>query len=177
MAQAANQGNVRIFLQINGVTGESTDAAYAKQIECTLYKMGIKNQSSVASGTTGSGSGRAVFEEMELFAPINSASPTLMQAAASGQTFSNATITFVKAGGGTSVVYLTIKLTQVFLSTYDCAYGPVNPNDSSSPLLHVDKYGLTYGSISFAYNQQTASGGLGAQTAGTYNLLANAIGL
>ena len=75
------------------------------------------------------------------------------------------------------MVYLTIKLTQVFLSSYDSVYGPTNPNDASSPLLHVDKYGLTYGSISFAYNQQTASGGVGAQTVGTYNLLTNAISL
>ncbi len=175
MAQSANQGNIQIYLTIPGVKGESTSTQYAGQIECTTFRTAVKNQSSVSSGTTGSGAGRAVFEEIVLVAPINAASPTLMQACAAGTHYSNATITFVKAGGSSSAVYLTIKLSNVFITGFSSIYGPTNPEDASSPLIHADQYRLSFGQISYTYNQQTASGTQGAAYAGSFNLQTMAI--
>jgi type VI protein secretion system component Hcp len=63
---------VRIFLNINNLSpkGESTDAAYQNWIELIDYKMTVKNQSTVSSGTTGSGAGRAVFEGIQPIHPF-----------------------------------------------------------------------------------------------------------
>ncbi len=168
---------VRIFLNINNLSpkGESTDAAYQNWIELIDYKMTVKNQSTVSSGTTGSGAGRAVFEGIHCRANINLSTPSLMQACASGMHYSTAVLAFVKPGGSGNVVYLTKTLTEVFLTEFTDEYGPLDPNNPAAGVGHFNKFNLSFATISETYTQQTASGASGSSTSGSYNITTNSI--
>jgi len=159
---------IDMFLKIDGVTGESNDSKHAQEIEVKSFSHSVSNQSTVGSGTSGSGAGKASFGALKIVALTNNSSPTLFQNAASGTAFKTAKLTARKAGT-TQQEYFTIELSEVYVSEYNNGYQPVDPNNPTE-VAHVDSYSLTYKTIKITYKPQKTDGTLGAPAIGQYNL-------
>lgn len=119
-----------IFLKIDGLSGETaikgestikgeaipkSDAGYLK---IDSFSLGAHGTSNIGSQSSGAGAGKATFETFTITKQIDSASPTLFQAAATGKHFPDATLFFThKAKGGQQQNYLEIKLFNLGIAT------------------------------------------------------------
>jgi type VI secretion system secreted protein Hcp len=109
-----------IFLKLGDgskAKGESTDTKHAGEIELIGFDYTISNPTTVGSGTTGSGGGRAQFSTFNVKKRFDKASAVLLQMAASGDHFDKAQIVLRKAGGKTALEYLTYTFEQVYVSS------------------------------------------------------------
>jgi len=158
-----------MFLKLDSVQGESTDSKHTGEIELVSFSHAVSNQSTVGSGTSGSGAGKASFGALKFVARTNNSSSTLFQVASSGDHFKTAKLTARKAGKEQQE-YFTIELTEVYVSEYSNGYQPLDINNPGSEVAHVDLVSLTYKTIKITYKPQKADGTLGAPAIGQYNL-------
>jgi len=161
---------IDLFLKIDGIKGESTDSKHKDEVELLSFEHSLVNQSKVGSGTSGSGAGKPVFGALNLVARTNLASPTLFQAAATGDHFKKAVLTVRKSGKGQQE-YHTIELGEVYVSSFSNGYMPVEGKEEE--VEHVDRIGLSYKTIKLSYKPQSADGAMGAPAIGQFNLGTN----
>jgi type VI secretion system secreted protein Hcp len=136
------------FLKIEGIDGESTDKAHPGEIEILSYSWGVTNTGSAGSGG-GGGAGKAVFQDIHFTTHLSKASPNLMLACATGRHLQKATLTCRKAGGGgNSVEFLVITLTDCLVSSYQDG-GTAGGQDD----VPVDEFSLNFAKIDFRYTQ------------------------
>ena len=116
-----------IFLKLVGaadgaaVKGEGRDEQYPGSegwFALNSFSLGIENTVTLGSASGGAGAGKAAFMDLELEKPLDSASPTMFQALASGKRFDSAQLV-VRRGGGTEVpeAYLVYEFKVVYLSS------------------------------------------------------------
>ena len=105
------------FLKLDPkVEGESADSKHKGEIELESWSFGVSNASSALQGG-GAGSGKSVPLDFNATKKTDKSTPRLAQAVATGDHFKSAIITVRKAGG-TQQEYLTITLSDVFISSY-----------------------------------------------------------
>ena len=92
-AGAAND----VFLQMDGMPGESTDREFKDAIVVTDFAFGLSNNGALT--TTGAAGGKVNFDVLTLTKRVDRASSKLFIAAASGQAIPSATISTRKSGG------------------------------------------------------------------------------
>src|SRR5262245_33816840 len=98
------------FLKIDGIEGESTDAAHKAEIDVESWSWGV-SQSALGAGG-GAGTGKATFQDMHFVARISKASPKLFLSCATGTHHKVATLSGARTAGKT-VDYLKYKLSDV----------------------------------------------------------------
>lgn len=155
------------FLKIKGIDGESTDDKHKGEIEIDSWSWGLA-QSGVGqrSATTGSGAGKANFQDIHFVSKVNKASPKLFLACATGQHLEQVDLAVRKAGG-TQVEYLKIKLTQVLVSSYQLG------GASHSDVVPSEQYSLNYSTVEVSYTPQDSKGNPGSEVLGGYNVGTN----
>jgi type VI secretion system secreted protein Hcp len=158
-----------VYLQIDGVKGESMDDTHKGWIECTGVNWGI-HQPRSATASTGGGhtAERVELEEVSFHKIADLASPILMQTCAMGKTIPKAKFEFMRADGdGKPVKYFEIELENVLI-------GGVSPGIEAGSLLseHVS---LKFSKVKWKYTQQRVAGGVGGSTLGGWDLAANKI--
>jgi type VI secretion system secreted protein Hcp len=105
--------NVDIFLQLDGIEGESVDSAHDGEIDVLSFVWnGI---CSSASSSSGSGTGVSRFEPIQVFKRTDKATPVLLKFAAKGQHISEGRLTVRKAGG-VSLNYLVIEFQDILIT-------------------------------------------------------------
>jgi type VI secretion system secreted protein Hcp len=112
-------GNVDIYCQVAGVTGESQDANHMGWIIVDSISGGVANAGAMAYGG-GGGSGKSQWQDLTVLCKFDKCYPTLMQLCASGQHVASVVISACKAGG-TQQEFLNIKLTDVLISALSMA--------------------------------------------------------
>jgi len=122
-----------IFLKIDGIEGESKDAAHRNEIVIDSFQWGEKN----------SGGGKVVMEDLRVTMKISKASPKLMKAVASGEHFSSAVLTVRKAGGE-RVDYFKIELTNVMVTSYQVSGSAGQDRPVESITLNFEKIKMEY---------------------------------
>lgn len=135
-----NSNETRYFLKLDGVDGGSTDSKHSGEIELNSYRL-MENEPD-----TGEMSTRLATlgdNNLRFLADAGKASPELFAKANSGDTIANAVLSVRKAGQ--SGDYLTIKLTDVVLASYQ--------NSGHEDDNGVDEVLLNYGTIQLQYNQ------------------------
>lgn len=105
-----------LHLKIPGVDGESKDKGHDKWIEIQSVSWGASNPTSLGGG--GLGAGKVNFSDVSIMKMTDSASAKLHLACAQGEHFDSAELNFTKSGGKEPVVYLVIKLEEVFVSSF-----------------------------------------------------------
>jgi type VI secretion system secreted protein Hcp len=108
-----------IFLAIDGIPGDSTDAQHKNQISIESFAFLAKRPSTRTVGAVR-------FSGLRLDKVYDVSSPRILSAATSGRHLKSATVTFSTSGdaGGTNV--LTYKLSDVAVSSYE--QGGANPD-------------------------------------------------
>lgn len=104
LTPTVSAASVDYFLKMDGIEGEG--------------HMGEIMLESWSWGETNSGTGKVSMQDFHFTMKTSKASPNLMLAVASGQHFPNAILTARKTVDNQMQEYLTIKLTDVMISSY-----------------------------------------------------------
>jgi type VI secretion system secreted protein Hcp len=158
-----------IYLQIDGIKGESMDDKHQGWIECQSVNWGI-NQPRSATSSTGGGhtAERAELLDITLAKVADLSSPILMQHCAMGKTIPKAKFEFMRADGqGAPIKYFEMELENVLI-------GAIHPSVDTGSFLgeHVN---LKFSKIKWKYTQQKIGGGAGGSTVGGWDLAANKV--
>ncbi|MBZ5675110.1 MAG: type VI secretion system tube protein Hcp [Acidobacteriia bacterium] len=159
---------VDTFLKLtNGIDGESTDDKHKGEIEIDSWSWGVaQSGAGQRSGTTGSGAGKASFQDIHFVSKVNKASPKLFLACATGQHIDEVNLAVRKAGGAQQE-YLKIKLTQVLVSSYHLG------GSGHTEVAPTEQYSLNYAKVEFHYTPQDAKGNMMSEVIGGYDVSAN----
>jgi type VI secretion system secreted protein Hcp len=156
-----------VYLQIDGIKGESADAAHLGWIEITSAHWGVTQPKSATASTGGGHTAeRCEHSVLSLTKLADLASPILMQTCSMGRTIPKAKLEFMRADGqGTPVKYYEVELENVLI-------GSMNQLANEGCILH-DAIGLKFGKVRWKYTQQKIAGGAGGNTAGGWDLSSN----
>ena len=150
------------FLKIDGIEGESTDAAHKAEIDVESWSWGV-SQSALGPGG-GAGTGKAMFQDMHFVARISKASPKLFLSCATGTHHKVATLSGARTAGKT-VDYLKYKLSDVLISSVQHS-----DSEAGAPMEH---FSLEYRKFEISYSPQTSSGKLGAAEKAGFDVQTN----
>jgi type VI secretion system secreted protein Hcp len=155
-----------VYLQIDGIKGESRDDKHKDWIELDSIGWGVAQPVSDTLSTSGGHTtGRSEFRPISCARTVDLASPLLMQLCAQGKTIPKARIQFVRADGSNTVCYYEIELENVLVAN-------VGKTFPGAGLLH-ESFELRYTQIKEKYTQQKIGGGTNGSTAGGWNLATN----
>jgi type VI secretion system secreted protein Hcp len=152
------------FLKLDGIDGESTDAAHKGEIEVLSFSWGV-NQTGSLSGGSGGGAGKASFQDLHFNTMVSKASPVLFKACATGQHIKKAVLALRKAGGRQQD-FLKIELEDVLVSSYQ----PAGDAGGDAP---VEDLALNFAKIQFSYTTQNADGSAGDSVTAGFDVAAN----
>ena len=160
---------IDVFLQIDGINGESMDDKHKDWIECTTVTWGVKQPRSATASTGGGHTAeRCEHEEVVIDKLADLASPILLQTCSAGKTIPKAKLEFMRADGqGDRVKYFEIELENVLI-------GAIKPKVEEGAIIQ-EKVGLKFSKIKWKYTQQKVSGGAGGNTSGGWDLATNKI--
>lgn len=107
-------GGGRMFLKIDGISGESTDKTHKSQIDLLGFSFGARGQGSSGGG---GGAGKATIQSFTITKRLDKASPLLFKAAATGKHFAKVEVAFAHKRKGKQQDYLEYKLANVLVSS------------------------------------------------------------
>lgn len=158
-----------VYLQIEGIKGESTDSKHQGWIEVSGVHWGIQQPRSATVSTGGGHTAeRAELSDIMFRKVADLASPILQQTCAMGKTIPKAKFEFMRAdGNGEPIKYYEVELENVLISS-------VAPSIEGGEILS-ESVGLKYSKIKWKYTQQKIGGGVGGNTAGGWDLAGNKV--
>lgn len=160
---------VDYYLKIDGIDkGESSDAQYKGSegwIQIDSWSFGESQTGTMAYGG-GGGAGKVQMQDFHFTMRMNTASPKLFLACATGEHFKKATVHARRAG----------KTQQTFLSVIysDCLVSSYNTSGSgAADVVPIDSISLNFSKIEVEYKEQKPDGSLGAPVKTGYDLKQN----
>jgi type VI secretion system secreted protein Hcp len=160
---------IDVYLQIDGIKGESQDSAHPGWIELSSAQWGVTQPRSATVSTGGGHTAeRCEHQALSLSKLADLSSPILMQHCSMGKTIPKAKLEFMRADGdGKPVRYYQVELENVMIAS-------MTQMVSQGSILH-DSIGLRFSKIKWTYMQQKIGGGAGGSTAGGWDLAANKV--
>lgn len=160
---------IDVYLQIDGIRGESADSAHVGWIELTSAHMGVTQPRSATASTGGGHTAeRCEHRSLAISKLADLASPILMQTCSAGKTIPKAKLEFMRADSdGKPVKYYEVELENVLI-------GSMEQFVSEGSILH-DSVGLKFSQVKWTYTQQKIGGGTGGNTSGGWNLSTNKV--
>lgn len=160
---------IDVYLQIDGIKGESNDDKHKDWIECLAVNWGVSQPRSATASTGGGHTAeRCEHQEIALSKLADLSSPILLQTCSSGKTIPKAKLEFMRADGqGERIKYFEIELENVLI-------GNVHPGVSEGSIIQ-ENVGLKFSKIKWKYTQQKVGGGSGGNTSGGWDLSSNKV--
>ena len=160
---------IDVYLQIDGIKGESTDDKHKDWIECLSVQFGVTQPRSATASTGGGHTAeRCEHQDIALSKLADLSSPILLQTCSTGKTIPKAKFEFMRADGkGERIKYFEIELENVLI-------GAVNPTVAEGAIMQ-EHVGLKFSKVKWKYTQQKVSGGSGGNTAGGWDLATNKV--
>lgn len=158
---------IDVYLQIDGIKGESQDDKHKDWIEVVQAQWGV-TQPIISTGSANGGrtTGRSEYRTLSLAKLADLASPVLMQHCSNGKTIPKAKLEFMRADGdGNRVKYYEIELENVLISNMEQMVA-----EGSIVRDHIN---LHFSKVKWKYSQQKIGGGTGGQTAGGWDVACN----
>lgn len=158
---------IDVYLQIDGIKGESADDAHKEWIECSSVHWGIVQPRSATASTAGGHTAeRAELSDIAFHKLTDISSPILMQTCAAGRTLPKAKFEFMRADGeGVRIKYFEMELENVLI-------GHVIPSVDPGVMMS-ENVGLKFSKVRWKYTRQRLAGGNGGNTAGGWDLATN----
>ena len=158
-----------VYLQIDGIKGESADDKHRDWIECSSVHWGITQPKSATASTGGGHTAeRADLQDIMFTKLADISTPILLQTCAVGKTVPRAKFEFMRAdGNGDRVKYFEIELENVLI-------GMISPGVHSGDILS-ENVSLKFSKVKWRYTQQKVAGGAGGGTSGGWDLATNKI--
>ena len=148
---------VDMFLKLDGIDGESTDAKHKNEIDIESFSWGASNAGTAGpGGGGGGGSGRVSMQDFEFTTRVSKASPRLFLACASGEHIKSALLTIRRATGGSQAEFYKVTMSDVVVSSWK-QEGPAGTGSD----VPMDQVSINFSKIRTEYRVQDAKGGLG----------------
>jgi type VI secretion system secreted protein Hcp len=165
----SNTMAIDVYLQIDGIKGESQDSSHQGWIELTSAHWGVVQPKSATASTAGGHTAeRCEHRTLTIAKLADLASPILMQTCSMGKTIPKAKLEFMRADSdGKPVKYYEVELENVLVAS-------IEQMVSQGSLLH-DSIGLRFSRVKWKYTQQKIGGGAGGNTAGGWDLATNRV--
>ncbi|AKU20179.1 MULTISPECIES: type VI secretion system tube protein Hcp [unclassified Massilia] len=160
---------IDVYLQIDGIKGESADDRHKDWIECKAVSWGV-HQPRSATASTGGGhtAERCEHHDIVVSKLADLASPILLQTCSAGRTIPRAKFEFMRADShGERVKYFEIEIENVLIAA-------VSPAVEEGDIL-AEEVGFKFSKVRWKYTQQKITGGTGGNTSGGWDLAANRI--
>ncbi|MDR2208601.1 MAG: type VI secretion system tube protein Hcp [Azoarcus sp.] len=158
-----------IFIQIDGITGESQDNQHSQWIDVLGFSYGVSRGSDQASIGEGNATGRANFDTLSFTHYVDKTSPNLFQYCANGKHIPKVVLECCKSDGTEkgSFCYFQITLETAIVTH-------VSPAGSSSDQGRVhESVSLAAKKIQVEYKGQQAGGSLAAAVTTTWDIAKN----
>lgn len=143
---------VDMFLELDGVKGESKDSVHGGKMDILAWSWGVANSGTFHSGS-GGGSGKAAFQDISITKYVDAASATLMLYCANGKHFKKGKL-IVRKAGETPLEYIIIELENILVSSY-------STGGSGGEERLTENVSLNFQKIKVQYWTQAESGGKG----------------
>lgn len=155
----------RWFLKIDGIVGESSDAAHKGEIDVQSWSWGVIQTGSSGTGG-GGGAGKATFQDFHFVSRISTASPRLLEASATGSHIKLATLSGASnVGKSKGADFLKYKLSDVTVTSVQHGDGP-----EGAP---TEQFSLNFSKVEVSYSPVTSAGKLGAPVTFGFDLKSN----
>ena len=160
---------VDYYLKIEGIDkGESPDDKFKgsdgwMQIESWSFG---ESQGGTMQFGGGGGAGKVSMQDFHFTMKVNTASPKLFLACATGEHFKKATVHSRKAGK-TQQVFYTVVFSDCLVSSFQTS------GSGSSDVIPMESISLNFSKIEIEYKEQNAQGQAGAPVKVGYDLKAN----
>jgi type VI secretion system secreted protein Hcp len=133
---------VDMFLDLEGIPGESHDDKFKGKIDLLAWSWGMSQSGSTHMGG-GGGSGKANFNDLSCTKWVDKASPLLMQYVSNGKHIPKATLTVRKAGEK-PLDYLVYTFTDLIVSSVSTGGSGGEDRLTENLSLNFAKWELTY---------------------------------
>jgi type VI secretion system secreted protein Hcp len=153
----------RWFLKLDGITGESTDAAHKGEIDVQSWSWGVVHEGSPGPG--GGGAGRVSFQDFHFVARISKASPQLFLSCATGVHHKGATLSGSRLGDKASGDFLKYKLSDVLVTSAQHGDGR-----SDVP---TEQFSLSYARFEITFTPQSTDGSPGPPVSAGFDVKLN----
>jgi type VI secretion system secreted protein Hcp len=140
-----------MFLKVQGVTGEASDADHKGEIEVVSWSWGMQASTNVA---TGQAAGKSTLSELHVVKRVDLASPTLMTYLRNNKVVGEVKLTVRKAGT-TPLEYFKIELANVRVTS-------VKAETENAEL--IERVSLGFQKVKVSYTPQSAAGARGGGT-------------
>lgn len=131
-----------LFLELEGVSGESKDSAHAGKIELQSWSFGASQPGTMGSGG-GGGAGKADFQDLSVQKFVDKSTPTLWQHLTTGNHFATGQLIQRKAGGE-KLEYFVIEFKKVFISSIATGGGDGEERLMENLTLNVEEFKISY---------------------------------
>jgi len=160
---------IDVYLQIDGIKGESADDKHKDWIECKAVQWDVSQPKSATASTGGGHTAeRCEHSDIVLSKLADLSSPILLQTCSAGKTIPKAKFEFMRADGqGERIKYFEIEIENVLI-------GSVSPGVAEGNIL-LESVGLKFSKVKWKYTQQKITGGAGGNTSGGWDLSANKV--
>lgn len=160
---------IDVYLQIDGIKGESADDKHQGWIECDSVCWAISQPRSATASTGGGHTAeRAELTDISFTKLADLTSPLLAQTCAAGKTIPKAKFEFMRADGqGERVKYYELELENVLI-------GHVAPSVGGGSVM-AETVALKFSKVKWKYTQQNIGGGSGGNTSGGWDSATNRI--
>jgi len=154
---------IEYHLDVKGIKGESAATKHKEQIELLSWSWGASNPTTIVG--EGMSAGKVSMSDLSFTKRVDKSSPKLLELCVTGKHADEATLYASKqTGGKTPEDFLTIKLKEVYVSSYQV--GGSHHEDVGTESLSI-----TYAKIDYDYKQQQADGKLVSAGEVEYDLL------
>jgi type VI secretion system secreted protein Hcp len=158
---------VDMFLELDGVQGESQDKQFKNKIDIYSFSIGASNAGHGHYGG-GSGAGKAQITDMSIGKLVDKSSATLWKFCYQGKHIATGTVHIRKAAGENPLEYLKYEMDEVFISS-------VNTSDSAGGGIANESISLNFSKIKMTYQMQSDTGGDEASPEVTINVKENEV--
>jgi type VI secretion system secreted protein Hcp len=155
---------VDMFLQLEGIKGESADKTHKGEIDILAWSWGLSNSGTFHQGE-GGGAGKANFQDISVTKYVDKASADLLYSSASGKHIPKAKLTVRKAGEN-PLEYLTFELENILVSS-------VSTGGSGGEDRLTENVSLNFAKIKMEYWTQGAKGAKGENGNFAWDIPAN----
>lgn len=161
-----------VFLRLDGVQGESTDARHKGEIDILSYTQALTGPFAHSATGTGAAAGKTICGPVTLKKFVDVSSPDLLLFVANGRHIPKAVITFRRPGGATQSEYYTVTLEDVVVTEIEQSESKI---DASSPAAAraMEKVSLMGRRLRFEYVQQMPDGRRGAMPKAGWDCVQN----